>query len=97
MQQDDAALAALARRRWRIAILLTCATLILYFGFILLTALGKGLMGVRLTDGVSVGIALGAVVIVGSFVLTGIYVHWANAHYDPALHAIRDGAPPEHR
>lgn len=89
MQDHDAALKRLAGTRWRIAILLTVAMLIVYFGFIALTALGKGLMGTQIGSGLSVGIVLGAVVIVAAFALTGIYVRWANAHYDPELRQIR--------
>ncbi len=89
MQEHDPALRRLSRMRWRVALLLTAVMLVVYFGFILLTALGKGLMGEPLARGLSVGVLLGAVVIVAAFVLTGIFVHWANAHYDPELSVIQ--------
>jgi len=75
--------------RWRIAVMLTVVMLVVYFGFIALTALGKGLMGTLLASGLSVGMLLGALVIVSAFALTGIYVRWANVRYDPELHQIR--------
>lgn len=86
---DDAELVRLARSRWRVALLLTLATLVIYFGFILLTAFAKKAMGVEVVPGLSWGILLGAVVIVAAFALTGVYVRWANAHYDPELRAIQ--------
>ncbi len=87
---EDAALKRLSRKRWRQALALTAAMLIIYFGFILLTALAKPVMGMQLGTGLSVGILLGAIVIVSAFLLTGIYVRWANTHYDPELRAVRE-------
>jgi len=78
-------------RRWRIGALLTGAMMAAYFGFILLVALAKSTAGELLADGrVSVGIVLGAVVIVVAPVLTAVYVRWANRHYDPAVKQLRD-------
>jgi uncharacterized membrane protein (DUF485 family) len=82
-------LEALAGARWRVAAVLTAGTLIAYFGFILLVAFDKPLMGKQLTPGLSLGILLGALVIASAWVLTGIYVLWANTRYDKALHQFR--------
>lgn len=86
---EDRDLRALSGTRWRRAIVLTVLMLFVYFGFILLGAYAKDTMGAPLVPGLSLGILLGALVIVSAFVLTGVYVRWANAHYDPALAAIR--------
>jgi uncharacterized membrane protein (DUF485 family) len=61
-----------------------------YFGFVLLIAWAKPLLGVQLVPGLSVGILLGALVIVVSWGLTWVYVRWANKHYDAALDELRD-------
>jgi uncharacterized membrane protein (DUF485 family) len=82
-------LEALAAARWRVAAVLTAGTLLAYFGFILLVAFNKPLMGRLLAPGLSLGILLGALVIVTAWVLTGIYVLWANTRYDKALHQFR--------
>ena len=50
---------ALHVRRWRIAIVLTAAVAIIYFGFILLIAYQKETMGRLLAPGLSLGILLG--------------------------------------
>jgi uncharacterized membrane protein (DUF485 family) len=55
---------------------------VLYFGFILLVAFNKPLLGREITGGLSVGILLGALVIVASWVLIWVYTRWANTHYD---------------
>ncbi|NTX00477.1 DUF485 domain-containing protein [Myxococcus sp. CA051A] len=86
--QEDA-LEALAASRWRVAAVLTVATLVAYFGFILLVAFNKPLMGHQIAPGLSVGILLGAVVIVTAWALTGIYMIWANGKYDRALSQLR--------
>ena len=82
---------SLAETRWRIAVSLTALMVAIYFGFILLIAYDKPLMGRLLTPGLSVGVLLGALVIVLSWVLTWIYVRWANTHYDAELDQLRRG------
>jgi len=86
----DAPLRALAARRWRVAIVCTALMTLNYFGFIALIAWNKPLLGRLVTRGLSLGILLGALVIVVSWILTWAYARWANGSYDPALHALRD-------
>lgn len=76
--------------RWRVAVLLTVAMMVLYFGFILLVAYDKPLLTRQVVPGLSLGILLGALVIVAAWVLIGIYVRWANRHYDVAVDALRE-------
>ena len=76
--------------RWRIAVLLTSAMMTLYFGFILLVAYAKPLLTAVVVPGLSLGILLGALVIVAAWVLIWIYVRWTNRHYDAALDALRE-------
>jgi len=85
-------LRALTKARRRIAGALTVAMILLYFGFIGLIAFDRALLARPVTKGLSLGILLGALVIVFSWVLTWVYVRWANAHYDTALKNIREGA-----
>ena len=79
----------LARARWKIAITLTGIMIAMYFGFIALIAFNKPLLATRITPGLSLGIALGVCVIVVSWLLTWVYVRWANAHYDARLEELR--------
>ena len=65
-------LRALANQRWRISLWLTGAMMFVYFGFILLVAFNKELMGKTLIPGLSIGILLGALTIVNAWVL--IYI-----------------------
>jgi uncharacterized membrane protein (DUF485 family) len=83
-------LRALAAAQWRIAVTLTAATVAIYFGFILLVAYQGELLGRLIVPGLSVGILLGALVIVASWLLTWFYVWWANTRYDEELRRLRE-------
>ncbi|HEY7480078.1 MAG TPA: DUF485 domain-containing protein [Gemmatimonadales bacterium] len=74
--------------RWRVALTLTGAMVLLYFGFILLVAYGRALLAFQVIPGLTLGIVLGALVIVISWLLTWIYVRWAATHYDPGVRAL---------
>ena len=84
---DD--LKALDRARWRVAVWLTVAMMAVYFGFILLVAYDKPLLTRLVMPGLSLGILLGALVIVAAWVFIWIYVRWANQHYDSKIEALR--------
>lgn len=80
----------LGRARTRIGLLLTAGVVAIYFGFIGSVAFAKPLLGRQLVTGLSVGILFGALVIVAAWLLTWVYVRWANARYDTALRALRE-------
>ena len=82
-------LPAVTARRQRIALLLTGIMMAVYFGFILLVAFDKPLLGTLVAPGLSVGIVLGAAVIITAWIVTGIYVWWANKHYDSVVAETR--------
>jgi uncharacterized membrane protein (DUF485 family) len=82
-------LTALSRRRWQIAVALSIAIVVIYFGFVLLIAFNKTLVAHILVPGLSVGILMGAFVILASWVATWAYVRWANAHFDQHVARLR--------
>jgi uncharacterized membrane protein (DUF485 family) len=93
MTPHDTDLRNLDTARWRVALGLTAAMVVLYFGFILLVAYGRSILARQPVPGLTLGILLGALVIVASWVLTWIYVRWANRHYDPRVDALgREGS-----
>jgi uncharacterized membrane protein (DUF485 family) len=89
VEEDRQALEALAARRLRVALLLTGVMLVVYFAFILLIAFDKTLLARELVDGLSLGMLLGVVVVLTTWVLTWIYVGWANRRYEPELQRLR--------
>lgn len=88
-RSDDLRRLDTARRR--VATILTVAMMVLYFGFILLVAYGKTFLTTLIVPGLSLGILLGALVIVAAWVLILVYVRWANQHYDAVVAGLRKG------
>lgn len=91
MDDRTKAIAALAASRWRVSLWLTGAMMFIYFGFILLIAYNKPLLGSLVVPGLSLGILLGALVIVSAWVLIFIYVRWANKNYDRKISQLQRG------
>jgi uncharacterized membrane protein (DUF485 family) len=91
MTEHEPEVRALDRARWRVALALTGAMIVVYFGFVLLVAYGRPVLGRQLVPGLSIGILLGALVIVLSWILTWVYVRWANRSYDPRVAALGRG------
>lgn len=79
----------LAAERWRFSLSLTIAMMVIYFGFILLIAYNKPLLGTLVAPGLSLGILLGALVIVAAWVLIYIYIRWTNNYFDQKIANIR--------
>ncbi len=89
MTDSHARLEALAAARDRIALVLTALMILLYFGFIALVAFARPLLARLVVQGLSLGILLGAVVIVASWLLTWGYVRWMAAHYDAEIQRLK--------
>ena len=89
MHDREERLRLLAARRWRVAFALTLVVIVIYFGFIALVAFAKPLLATLVTRGLSLGILLGALVIVASWLTTWYYVRWANRIYDVELERLR--------
>lgn len=86
---DSPAFHHLVSRRWRVSLLLTVCLFTLYYGYILLIAVNKPLLAWRPRGGTPIGIPMGAVVIVGSWALTAVYIWWANRFYDAEAARLR--------
>lgn len=80
---------SLARARWRIAVALSLAVFVLYFGFIFAVAFAKEAIATQVVPGLSIGILLGAMVIVGAWLTTWIYVSWAKRVFDSRLSGLQ--------
>jgi uncharacterized membrane protein (DUF485 family) len=79
----------IASSRRRVTGALTAAMIVLYFGFILLVAFNKPLLGRLVAPGLSLGILLGVLVILSAWLLVGVYVVWANRSYDRRIAELR--------
>lgn len=80
---------ALTRARARVTWTLSAAVILVYFALILLIAFTPDSLGDPIGDGVtSIGIALGLGVIFFCFIVTGIYVYYANHVLEPLTRAV---------
>ncbi|HLY12679.1 MAG TPA: DUF485 domain-containing protein [Planctomycetota bacterium] len=82
----------LVDRKNRFSLQLTGITLVLYYGFILLIAFRPGLFAFKVAGNVTFGIVLGISVIIACWILTGIYVRWANQRYDAMVARLQEKA-----
>jgi uncharacterized membrane protein (DUF485 family) len=86
----DEELQRVVARRWRVGAVLTTVMVVAYFAFVVLVAFDPADAGTLIAgDRVSIGVVLGAGLIVLAPVLIAIYVRWANRRYDPAIEAAR--------
>jgi uncharacterized membrane protein (DUF485 family) len=89
---DDPDFKDLSRQKFIISTVLTILELVLYFGFIGLIAFNKPFLAQKLSAGVAttIGIPIAVGTIIGSWVLTGIYIWWANNKYDVLVNKVKD-------
>jgi uncharacterized membrane protein (DUF485 family) len=81
----------LISKRSRFAWILTFLMLVIYYGFILVIAFNKTLLGIPLAKGAvtTIGIPIGVFIILFAFVLTGVYVQRANREFDDITNQIK--------
>lgn len=80
----------LVAKRWSVAIILTIVLFVIYYGYILLIGYNKPLLATKIGEYTNLGIPMGVLTIVLSWVLTVIYVIWANKSYDPEVKRLKD-------
>jgi uncharacterized membrane protein (DUF485 family) len=75
---------ALVKRRGRLAAILSAIVLVSYYSFMMVVAFSPSILGKPLGEGMtlSVGIPIGAAIIVISWLLTGVYSYFANGPFD---------------
>lgn len=81
----------LVSKRSAFAWTLSIIMLVIYYAFIMLIAFNPEFLGMKTGEGVmTIGIPVGIVIIVISFVLTGVYVGRANGEFDRLSQQIKD-------
>ncbi len=76
--------AVLVAKRGRFALLLSAIVLLTYYAFMMVVAFNPSVIGTPLAEGATLswGVPLGAIIIIGSWVLTAVYVSRANGEFD---------------
>jgi uncharacterized membrane protein (DUF485 family) len=87
---EDSDFKTLSSQKKTISIILTILELVLYFGFIALIAFNKPFLAQKFSGAITVGIPIAVGTIVLSWVLTGIYIRWANTKYDVLVKKVRE-------
>ena len=82
----------LVSRRSKFAWGMSILMLVIYYAFILVIAYDKPFLATPLWAGATttIGIPIGVAVIVSAFILTGIYIHRANAVFDRLTREIKE-------
>jgi uncharacterized membrane protein (DUF485 family) len=80
---------AFVRQRWRVSLLLTFIMLVIYFGFILTIAFHKDWLSYKIGEHTPIGLPIGVGIIISAWLLTGIYVSWANNVYDKKVEELK--------
>lgn len=87
---DDPDFRKLKSQKDSISLVLTILELVLYFGFIGLIAFNRELLSSKFSGAITVGIPIAVGTIILSWVLTGIYVRWANTKYDHLVANVKE-------
>ncbi len=91
---ESPAFKALVSKRWTVSMVLLVLLFVGYYGFILLVATNKPLVSQKISDApdaiVNLGIVMGIGTLVFAWVLTAVYVFWANGSYDPEVQRLKD-------
>lgn len=80
----------LVSKRWTVSLILLAACFITYYGYILLIAVDKSLLAQKIGTHTTLGIPIGVGVIVINWILTVIYVIWANNNYDGEVKRLKE-------
>jgi uncharacterized membrane protein (DUF485 family) len=86
---DSPEFKAMVTKRWTISVILTAILFVIYYGYIVMIAVNKPFMAQKIGEVTTLGIPLGVLVILLSWVLTAIYVIWANKSHDPEVRDLK--------
>lgn len=79
----------LVSKKWAVSFTLTFFLFVIYFGFIFTVAYGKEFLAKKVGVYTNVGIIFGILTIVGAWILTIIYIVWANTSYDNEVEELK--------
>lgn len=86
----DSDFKSLSSQKNTISAILTLMELFIYFGFLALIAFNKPFLSTRISGAITIGIPIAVGAIVLSWILTGIYIRWANSKYDVLVKKVKE-------
>ncbi len=69
---------------------MTGAFLVWYFAYVLLATYAPTFMGTKILGNITIGLVLGLLQFVTTFVITMVYARWADRELDPAAEALAE-------
>jgi uncharacterized membrane protein (DUF485 family) len=87
--QESPEFAELRSRLRRFVFPMSAAFMLWYLGYVLLASYGPEVMAIPLFGHINVGIVVGLLQFATTFVITGLYVRYADARLDPVAESIR--------
>ncbi len=79
----------LVKNRWNISLTFTFLMLLVYIGFLMIVAYQKETLKMPIGDSLNLAIIVGIGIIIFSWLITGVYVYWANNYYDADVKEIK--------
>ncbi|MGE4319372.1 MAG: DUF485 domain-containing protein [Deferribacterales bacterium] len=79
----------LVRSRWTFSFFMLAILFVMYYGYIFLVALNREFLAKMVGTNITMGTVLFVLVIIGAWLLTVVYVLWANASYDKKVEALK--------
>lgn len=87
--QDSAEFADLRSRLRRFVFPMSAAFLLWYLAYVLLASYARDFMAIKVLGNITMGLVIGLLQFVSTFVITTVYVLYANKHLDPAAERLR--------
>jgi uncharacterized membrane protein (DUF485 family) len=69
---------------------MSAAFLVWYLAYVLLASYAPGFMAIKVFGNINVGLIIGLLQFVTTFVITTVYVRFANKYIDPAAEKLRE-------
>jgi uncharacterized membrane protein (DUF485 family) len=79
----------LRRRLRRFVFPMSVAFLLWYLLYVLLASFAPAFMATKVVGNINVGLVIGLLQFVSTFVITAVYVRYANRHLDPSAERLR--------
>jgi len=80
----------LIRKRWTFSFIMLCILFFIYYGYVFTIALNKEFVAQKVGTYATVGIYMSVAVIISAWLLTVIYVIWANKVYDKEVEELKE-------
>ncbi len=84
----------LVAKRWTVSGILLALLFVTYYGYVMVIGFDKEIFSAKIGEATTLGIPVGIAVIVFAFILTAIYVVWANSKYDPEVERLKNQLKP---